>query len=113
MAHSVVNDLSGETQEYFYDGHLPSLFISDGQKSEISELLSNNAVKGKLKNENYNAENFLVKFIYSEKATKFCEIFPLLLATVHTVHTVKSKGNISQGTPQKIVLFCAFFFFFY
>ena len=26
-----------------------------------------------------------VKFIYSEKATKFCEIFPLLLTTVHTV----------------------------
>ena len=32
-----------------------------------------------------------VKFIYSEKATKFCEIFPLLLTTVHTV---KSKGKI-------------------
>ena len=26
-----------------------------------------------------------LKFIYSEKATKFCEIFPLLLTTVHTV----------------------------
>ena len=36
----------------------------------------------------------LVKFIYSEKATKFCEIFPLLL-TVCTV--VKSKGKISQN----------------
>ena len=34
-----------------------------------------------------------VKFIYSEKATKFCEIFPSIL-TVCTV--VKSKGNISQ-----------------
>ena len=34
-----------------------------------------------------------VKFIYSEKATKFCEIFPLLLTTVHTV---KCKGKISQ-----------------
>ena len=34
-----------------------------------------------------------VKFIYSEKATKFCEIFPLLWTTVHTV---KSKGKISQ-----------------
>ena len=34
-----------------------------------------------------------VKFIYSEKATKFCEIFPLLL-TVCTA--VKSKGKISQ-----------------
>ena len=36
----------------------------------------------------------MVKFIYSEKATKFCEIFPLLLTTVHTV---KCKGNISQN----------------
>ena len=36
----------------------------------------------------------ILKFIYSEKATKFCEIFPLLLTTVHTV---KSKGNISQN----------------
>ena len=36
----------------------------------------------------------LVKFIYSEKATKFCKIFPLLLTTVHTV---KSKGKISQN----------------
>ena len=34
-----------------------------------------------------------IKFIYSEKATKFCEIFLLLLTTVHTV---KSKGKISQ-----------------
>ena len=36
----------------------------------------------------------IVKFRYSEKATKFCEIFPLLLTTVHTV---KSKGKISQN----------------
>ena len=35
-----------------------------------------------------------VKFIYSEKATKFCKIFPLLLTTVHTV---KSKGKISKN----------------
>ena len=35
-----------------------------------------------------------VKFIYSEKATKFSEIFPLLLTTVHTV---KIKGKISQN----------------
>ena len=34
-----------------------------------------------------------VKFIHSEKATKFCEISPLLLTAVHKV---KSKGNISQ-----------------
>ena len=36
----------------------------------------------------------MVKFIYSEKATKFCEIFPLLLTTVHTV---KCKGKILQN----------------
>ena len=35
-----------------------------------------------------------IKFIYSEKATKFCLIFPFLL-TVCTV--VKSKGKISQN----------------
>ena len=35
-----------------------------------------------------------VKFIYSEKATKFCEIFTLLLTKVHTV---KSKEKISQS----------------
>ena len=35
-----------------------------------------------------------LKFIYSEKATKFCKIFPLLL-TVCVV--VKSKGKISQN----------------
>ena len=37
--------------------------------------------------------NVKLKFIYSEKATKFCEIFPLLLTAVHTV---KSKGKVSQ-----------------
>ena len=35
-----------------------------------------------------------LKFIYSEKASKFCEIFTLLLTTVHTV---KSKVKISQN----------------
>ena len=35
----------------------------------------------------------LLKFIYSEKATKFCEIFTLLLTTVNTV---KSKVKILQ-----------------
>ena len=35
-----------------------------------------------------------LKFIYSDKATIFCEIFPLLLTTVHTV---KSKRKISQN----------------
>ena len=35
----------------------------------------------------------IIKFIYSEKTTLFCEIFPLLL----TVCTVKSKGKIFQN----------------
>ena len=35
-----------------------------------------------------------LKFIYSEKATKFCEIFPLLL-TAFTA--VKKKGKISPN----------------
>ena len=35
-----------------------------------------------------------LKFIYSEKATKFCEISTLLLTTVHTV---KSKVEILQN----------------
>ena len=37
---------------------------------------------------------YQVKFIYSEKVTKFSEIFSLLLTTVHTI---KSKGKISQN----------------
>ena len=40
------------------------------------------------------SEACVIKFIYSEKATIFCEIFPLLLTTVHTV---KSKGKILQN----------------
>ena len=39
-------------------------------------------------------QHTIIKFIYSEKATKFCEIF-LLLLNVCTV--VKSKGKISQN----------------
>ena len=35
-----------------------------------------------------------LKFIYSEKATKFCEIFPLLLTECTAV---KSKGKILQN----------------
>ncbi len=38
--------------------------------------------------------SFLFKFVYSEKATKFCEISTLLLSTVHTD---KSKVEISQN----------------
>ena len=37
---------------------------------------------------------FLLKFVYSEKATQFCEISTLLLSTVHTD---KSKVEISQN----------------
>ena len=37
---------------------------------------------------------FLIKFVYSEKVTKFCEISTLLLSTVHTD---KSKVEISQN----------------
>ena len=36
-----------------------------------------------------------IKFIYSEKATEFCEIFPFLLLYLCTV--VKLKGTISQN----------------
>ena len=35
--------------------------------------------------------SFWLKFVYSEKATLFCEICPLILTTVHTV---KNKGKI-------------------
>ena len=41
----------------------------------------------------YPANRIEIKLIYSEKATTFCEIFPLIL-TVCTA--VKSKGKISQ-----------------
>ena len=37
--------------------------------------------------------SLIIKFIYSEKATKFCEICTLLLTAVHIV---KSKVKISQ-----------------
>ena len=38
----------------------------------------------------------ILKFIYSEKATKFCEIFTLFLSYVVVV-PVKSKEKISQN----------------
>ena len=41
----------------------------------------------------YDSKQCFVKFIYSEKATKFCKILPLLL----TVSTVVKKGKISQN----------------
>ena len=38
--------------------------------------------------------SWVLKFIYSEKATNFCEIFTLLLTTVHTV---KGRLKILQN----------------
>ena len=49
----------------------------------------------KIEQKQHRASINQIKFIYSEKATKFCEIFPLLL-TVCTV--VKSKGKILQNS---------------
>ena len=42
----------------------------------------------------YFYHNNIIKFVYSEKATKFCEIFTLLLTTVHTV---KSNVKVLQN----------------
>ena len=39
-------------------------------------------------------QNLVVKFIYSEKATKFCEIFPFILSYLVPV---KIKVKISQN----------------
>ena len=39
-------------------------------------------------------KSFILKFVYSEKATKFCEIFTLLLSYVVPV---QSKVKISQN----------------
>ena len=47
-----------------------------------------------MENERKKYSQSLVKFIYSEEATKFCDIFPILSTTVHTV---KNKGNILQN----------------
>ena len=46
------------------------------QISEITKTIYSNSER---------SEQFSVKFIYSEKAAKFCEIFTLLLTAVHTV----------------------------
>ena len=39
-------------------------------------------------------DSHFIKFVYSEKATKFCEISTLLLCTVHTD---KSKVEVLQN----------------
>ena len=53
MAHSVVSDISGEHEDYFYAAHLRLSLVPDGQNSEISELLANETAKGELKYEKY------------------------------------------------------------
>ena len=53
MAHSVVSDILGEHEDYFYAAHLRLSLVPDGQNSEISELLANDNAKGELKNEKY------------------------------------------------------------
>ena len=64
-----------------------SMFYSPGlayAQSKLANVLHAKALARRLE----------VKFIYSEKATKFCEIFTLLLTTVLTV---KSKGKVLQN----------------
>ena len=53
MAHSVVSDISGEYEDYFYAAHIRLSLVPDGQNSEISVLLANDTAKGGLKNEKY------------------------------------------------------------
>ena len=43
-----------------------------------------------------------VKFIYSEKATKFCEIFTLLLTAVHTVKSFVAFSEYMNFIKTKI-----------
>ena len=64
----------------------------DNQDTMISRL---NKEKKQLQDSNQKtAEDLQVNFMYSEKAKKFCEMFTLLLTTVHTV---KSKVKIFQN----------------
>ena len=53
----------------------------------------------------------LVKFVYSEKASKFCEISTLLLSTVHTD---KKKVDISQNFVafSEYMNFIRYYFFY-
>ena len=67
----------------FYVLHIISLFLEQ-KKRPGNKLVS--------------SETTHLKFIYSEKATKFCEIFTLLLSYVVPV---KSKGKI----PKNFVVF--------
>ena len=47
-----------------------------------------------IKPRDYDLQCYIIKFIYSEKATKFCEVSTLLLSYVVPV---KSKVEISQN----------------
>ena len=68
-----------------------ALKISQDFLEFAKEVRANNAIKEQQEEEKTVLK---VKFIYSEKATKLCEIFTLLL-TVCTVD--KSKVKISQN----------------
>ena len=57
------------------------------------DILCNSVTQNRLSRTSYFLESY-IKFLYSEKATKFCEIFTLLL-TLCTV--VKSKVKITQN----------------
>ena len=65
--------------------------IKRGKKCACSVVCSDNLTNNPLAMVN----NCVLKFIYSEKATKFCEIFTLILSYV--IVPVKSKVKISQN----------------
>ena len=60
----------------------------------FARLLAHLRVLQDCSNCSFNSRAWLIKFIYSEKATKFCEIFPLLLTGTTQD---KSKVKISQN----------------
>ena len=63
--------------EFFYD--IPYLMLHNGNRFFMNS---------------YHSLLFMIKFIYSKKATKFCEIFTLILSYVVPV---KRKVKISQN----------------
>ena len=91
-----------ETDFRFYPAHwIPE--ITNQNKFDIFCLLKNSPIGSKIgEHSGFVVKNqlldpvkiFLKKFIYSEQATKFCEIFTLLLSYVVPV---KSKVKISQN----------------
>ena len=60
-------------------------FQAEGKIFEITRTIHSNSER---------SEQFLIKFIYSEKAAKFCKIFTLLLSYVVPV---KNKVKILQN----------------